>query len=89
MVEGEIGTEPLYLFTTLEEPAGYNSRTVQKERWLVETDLRSLKEQVKLQHQRENSADGCYRTLLAVAAYNLIRAVMRKLPDRLARAHGV
>jgi hypothetical protein len=44
---GEIGEEPLYLFTTLPDPAA-TITALYKERWLIETDLRSLKEQVKL-----------------------------------------
>jgi hypothetical protein len=76
LVEGEIGTEPLYLFTTLEEPAA-TIAGLYKERWLVETDLRSLKEQVKLHSISAKTPQmAATELLLAVAAYNLIRAVM-------------
>jgi hypothetical protein len=76
MVEGEIGTEPLYLFTTLEEAAA-TIAGLYKERWLVETDLRSLKEQVKLHSISAKTPQmAATELLLAVAAYNLIRAVM-------------
>jgi hypothetical protein len=66
----------LYLFTTLDWP-------VQKivelygGRWNVETDLRSLKRTVRLHHMRVKSQDMLEKELLmAVAAYNLVRAVM-------------
>lgn len=76
VVDGEIGTEPLYLFTTLEEPAAIIAG-LYKERWLIETDLRSLKEQVKLHSISAKTPQmAATELLLAVAAYNLIRAVM-------------
>jgi hypothetical protein len=76
VVNGEVGAEPLYLFTTLEEPAA-TIAGLYKERWLVETDLRSLKEQVKLHSISAKTPQmAATELLLAVAAYNLIRAVM-------------
>jgi hypothetical protein len=76
VVEGDIGTEPLYLFTTLEDRAE-TIAGLYKERWLIETDLRSLKEQVKLHSISAKTPQmAATELLLAVAAYNLIRAVM-------------
>jgi hypothetical protein len=76
VLDGEIGAEPLYLFTTLEEPAAIIAG-LYRERWLVETDLRSLKEQVKLHSISAKTPQmAATELLLAVAAYNLIRAVM-------------
>jgi hypothetical protein len=76
VVKGEIGTEPLYLFTALEDPAATIAGLYQQ-RWLVETDLRSLKEQVKLHSISAKTPQmAASELLLAVAAYNLIRAVM-------------
>lgn len=76
LLDGEIGAEPLYLFTTLEEPAA-TIAGLYKERWLVETDLRSLKEQVKLHSISAKTPQmAATELLLAVTAYNLIRAVM-------------
>ncbi len=68
--------EILYLFTTLEEPAE-TVTALYKERWHIETDLRSLKEQVRLHTIPARSPDlvAC-ELLMAIAAYNLIRAVM-------------
>jgi hypothetical protein len=65
-----------YLFTTLdlaaEEIAG-----IYKLRWNVETDLRSLKRTVGLHQLSAKSVDMVEKELLlAVAAYNLVRAVM-------------
>ncbi len=66
----------LYLFTTLELPA---EQVVELYgwRWHVETDLRSLKQTVRLQHLTSKSVDMMEKELLmAVSAYNLVRAVM-------------
>jgi len=68
--------ELLYLFTTLdlapEEIVG-----IYKLRWNVETDLRSLKRTVGWQQRSSKSVDMVEKELLlAVAAYNLVRAVM-------------
>lgn len=68
--------EWLYLFTTLE---GEAERILQLygQRWNIETDLRSLKRTVRLQHIAAQSQDMMEKELLmAVAAYNLVRAVM-------------
>jgi hypothetical protein len=66
----------LYLWTTLELPV-QEILQVYKLRWNVETDLRSLKRSVGLQQIRSKSLDMVEKELLlAVAAYNLVRAVM-------------
>jgi hypothetical protein len=68
--------EWLYLFTTLDvEPEEVMG--IYKLRWRVETDLRSLKRTVELHHLNSKSVDMVEKELLsAVAAYNLVRAVM-------------
>lgn len=68
--------EDLYLFTTLEEPAE-EGIALYKERWNIETDLRSIKEQVRLHTITAQSPKmiAC-ELLIAIASYNLIRAVM-------------
>jgi hypothetical protein len=66
----------LYLFTTLGLPA---EEIVQLygQRWPIETDLRSLKHTVRLQHIAAKDVDTMEKELLtAVSAYNLVRAVM-------------
>jgi hypothetical protein len=66
----------LYLFTTSSLPpqevvAQYGQR------WTIETDLRSLKRTVQLHHIRARSVDMMEKhLLLAISAYNLVRAVM-------------
>ena len=46
-------------------------------RWDIETDLRSLKRTVRLHHMTAKSVDMMEKELLvAVSAYNLVRAVM-------------
>lgn len=69
-------TEILYLFTTLSEPTE-PAVALYKERWNIETDLRSLKEQVRLHTIPARSPDlVASELLIAIASYNLIRAVM-------------
>jgi putative transposase len=70
------GSETLYLFTTLDwEPE--RVLEMYKLRWNIETDLRSLKQTVRL-HQITGKAKAMVEKelLLAVAAYNIIRAVI-------------
>jgi len=68
--------EILYLFTTMEEPAGQVT-PLYNERWNIETDLRSLKEQVRLHTIPARSPDlVAAELLIAIAAYNFVRAVM-------------
>ena len=68
----------LYLFTTLEEPVE-ELTSLYYERWTIETDLRTLKEQVRLHQIEARSPDMVARELfLAVATWNLIRAVMQQ-----------
>lgn len=72
----------LYLFTTLLLPleavvALYGRR------WLIETDLRCLKQTVRLQRISAHSADMMEKELLvAVMAYNLVRALMFQAAQR-------
>ncbi len=66
----------LYLFTTLDLAAEEILRLYQL-RWNIETDLRSLKRTVGLHQLRGKSVEMVEKELLlAVAAYNLVRAVM-------------
>jgi hypothetical protein len=68
--------EPLYLFTTLDLPVE-EGLGIYKLRWNVETDLRSLKRTVGLHQLSSKSVDMVEKELLtAIAAYNLVRAVM-------------
>jgi len=75
----------LYLFTTL---GGAVDDIVELygRRWNIETDLRSLKRTVRLHHINAQSDDMMEKELLmAVSAYNLVRAVMCMA----ARRHGI
>jgi hypothetical protein len=75
--------EPLYLFTTLDEPA-HQMAELYKERWNIETDLRSLKEQVRLHTIPARSPDlVAVELLIAIAGYNFIRAVMEEAALRI------
>jgi hypothetical protein len=66
----------LYLFTTLALPA-QSVVGLYGQRGHIETDLRSLKRIVHLQHLSSRSPDGMGKELLAaLCAYNLVRAVM-------------
>jgi hypothetical protein len=66
----------LYLFTTLDRPAEEVLQLYAR-RWSIETDLRSLKRTVRLHHISAQSPDMLEKELLlAVSAYNLVRAVM-------------
>ena len=66
----------LYLFTTLALPAQQIVACYGK-RWCIETDLRSLKQTVRLRQLSAQSADMMEKELLvAVLAYNLVRAIM-------------
>ncbi len=68
--------ELLYLFTTLDLPVE-EILGIYKRRWNVETDLRSLKRTVGLHQLSSKSLDMVEKELLlAIAAYNLVRAVM-------------
>jgi hypothetical protein len=75
--------EILYLFTTLEEPSE-QVVSLYKERWNIETDLRSLKEQVRLHTIPARSPDlVASELLIAIAGYNLIRAVMAEVAQQI------
>jgi hypothetical protein len=66
----------LYLFTTLDLPVE-EILQLYRRRWNIETDLRSLKRTVRLHHISAQSPDMMEKELLlAVSAYNLVRAVM-------------
>jgi putative transposase len=66
----------LYLFTTLTVSAEEVVRLYAR-RWNVETDLRSLKQTVRLQRLSVHSVGMMEKELLAaVLAYNLVRAIM-------------
>jgi hypothetical protein len=66
----------LYLFTTLELP-GEEVLALYAKRWNIETDLRSFKRTVDLHHIAARNQSMMEKELLtAVAAYNLVRAVM-------------
>jgi hypothetical protein len=68
--------EWLYLFTTVALPQAEVLAWYGK-RWNIETDLRSLKRTVRLHHIAVRNESMMKKELLtAVAAYNLVRAVM-------------
>jgi hypothetical protein len=67
----------LYLFTTLDLGVKQLLQ-LYGDRWDVETDLRSLKQTLRLQTLRCQSSDMIAKELvLAIAGYNLVRAVMK------------
>jgi hypothetical protein len=69
-------TELLYLFTTLNLPAE-QILEIYRCRWYVETDLRSLKTTIRLQHLTAKTIPMMEKELLiAITAYNMVRAVM-------------
>ncbi|MEX2260691.1 MAG: IS4 family transposase [Bryobacteraceae bacterium] len=66
----------LYLFSTVELSAAEVVKLYGR-RWNIETDLRSLKRTVRLHHLTSQTVDTMEKELLvAVSAYNLVRAVM-------------
>lgn len=66
----------LYLFTTLDLEAEALVQLYGR-RWNIETDLRSLKQTVRLHHITAKSDDMMEKEILmATSAYNLVRAVM-------------
>ena len=72
----------LYLFTTLSLPAD-ELVALYGRRWRIETDLRCLKQTVRLQRISVQSTDMLEKELLvAVMAYNLVRAVMFQAAQR-------
>jgi putative transposase len=72
----------LYLFTTLSLPAAEVVELYSR-RWRIETDLRSLKHTVRLQRISVQSTDMMEKELLvAVMAYNLVRAIMFQAAQR-------
>ena len=72
----------LYLFTTLTLPTEQIVACYGK-RWRIETDLRSLKQTVRLQQLSVQSADMMEKeVLVAVLAYNLVRTIMYLAAER-------
>jgi IS4 transposase len=72
----------LYLFTTTSLPAE-DVVALYGRRWRIETDLRSLKQTVHLYRLSAHSADMMEKELLvAVRAYNLVRAIMFQAAQR-------
>jgi len=72
----------LYLFTTTSLPAE-EVVALYGRRWQVETDLRCLKQTVHLYRLSTHSADMMEKELLvAVMAYNLVRAIMFQAAQR-------
>lgn len=66
----------LYLFTTLNWSIEELAKLYGK-RWNIETDLRSLKQTVRLHHLTAKSKGTLAKELImAVCAYNLVRAIM-------------
>lgn len=71
------GTNPfvLYLFTTLSIDAE-EALTLYGQRWVIETDLRSLKSTLALEDLNCTTPEMVAKELdLAIAAYNLVRAI--------------
>jgi hypothetical protein len=72
----------LHLFTTLSLPAEEVVELYGR-RWRIETDLRSLKQTIRLQRIAAQSTDMMEKELLvAVMAYNLVRALMFQAAQR-------
>ena len=72
----------LYLFTTSTLPAEQVVELYGR-RWRIETDLRSLKQTIGLQRIEAHSTDMLEKELLvAVMAYNLVRALMMLAAQR-------
>lgn len=67
--------EDPYLFTTLQESAE-EVIALYRERWHIETDLRSIKEQVRLHTAAKSPKMIACELPIAIAGYNLVRAVM-------------
>jgi hypothetical protein len=83
VAQPEGAKEILYLFTTLEEP-NEQVASLYQERWNIETDLRSLKEQVRLHTIPARSPNlVASELLIAIASYNLIRAVMAEAAQQI------
>ena len=83
VAQREGAKEIVYLFTTLQEPAEQVA-SLYRERWNIETDLRALKEQVRLHAIPARSPDlVASELLIAIASYNLIRAVMAEAAQQI------
>jgi hypothetical protein len=76
------GDHQLYLFTTLDLPSDEIVRLYGL-RWNVETDLRTIKKTIRLEMLRCKTPDMIAKELiLAVSAYNLVRAVIQESARR-------
>jgi putative transposase len=75
-IEGEDGqTQPLYLFTSLEEPRE-ELVDLYRRRWDIELDIRSLKQTLGMHSLRSKTPAMMEKELLlAIAGYNLVRSV--------------
>ena len=76
-VQPSNGAEPflLALFTTLDVPAGH-AVNLYGDRWNIETDLRSLKDTLRLEQLTCSTAEMVAKEIdMAMMAYNLVRAV--------------
>jgi hypothetical protein len=72
----------LYLFTTLSLPAE-EVVALYGRRWRIETDLRNMKQTMRLQRITAHSTDMLEKELLVgVMAYNLVRALMFQAAQR-------
>ena len=72
----------LYLFTTVTLPAA-EVVALYGRRWNIETDLRCLKQTVRLQRIAAHSLDMMEKELLlAILAYNLVRSIMYQAAQR-------
>lgn len=75
-------TMTLYFFVTLQLPLD-QILALYGQRWNIETDFRSLKQTINLQMVRCHSVDMVAKELvLAIAAYNLVRAVMNTAAEQ-------
>ena len=75
-------TEKMYFFTTV-DPDSTDILELYKERWNIETDLRALKRTVHLHHIYSRSVEMVEKELLmAVSAYNLVRAIQFLAAER-------
>ena len=86
--------QPLYLFTSLEEPAE-EMVELYRRRWDIELDIRSLKQTLEMQSLSSRTPEMMEKELLmAISAYNLVRSVQMKAarlanmePRRLSFSH--
>jgi IS4 transposase len=79
-------TRTITLVTTLLDPKRYPAAelaTLYRQRWQIETNLRHLKQTLKMDVLHCQSVDGVQKELLIYAlVYNLVRSVMSEAADR-------